>query len=567
MITPYFSFSYSGRISTNAKARNRTSMTLYWLLILTVGLGSCATSSGGTYSRSVDNESNAASRAAAAKKERQDSHPVDSGNQDWSTTGSYQDNNNESSTLIFAIAAPSGTIQVQGAPVGAELMVDDYPVSYFTPAGNGTQAAAKVPAGQYRVRVEFFGYSDWEADIQVDARSTISLLAELKTVSFSLSAPSTGPLLFDPSRPGMAGTAKAIFSATAPGSVSARVIDRSGRSIRDLGSRDITGPSVPVSWDGRDDAGLIVPAGDYTLELAGTGADARGGLVASIASLPVTLASLGPLRAASLHGGFSGAMLAPDTLILPPDSIQLSLGTYAFVDMRDGSPRARLPIWTGLRFGGFPYPAAEVAVSLTVIDYPGYETQPPLDAFTAAASLKSPLFAGDYLASALLLRAAVGSFSDETVSGWPSSWDSAASYPGVGAGLVFQWTPGGPGGAERLFASAEMSAGRFYPGYGADDGTGVWEVPGFFTWPYLRAGVESLLDAGEAGHLSVQGSVAARGQPVGTISGFRPPLSLAGDLAWYPPVAPFVLHLYALGEWEGFYSWYFAGGAGISILY
>ncbi|MFH1999151.1 MAG: hypothetical protein ABIK28_05700, partial [Planctomycetota bacterium] len=82
-----------------------------------------------------------------------------------------------------------------------------------------------------------------------------------------------------------------------------------------------------------------------------------------------------------------------------------------------------------------------------------------------------------------------------------------------------------------------------------------------------RAGLETLLDLKTAGTLSVQGSAAARGQPVGTPQGFRPPLSLAGELAWYPPASPFVVHVYGIGEWEGFYSWYFAGGAGISVLY
>ena len=566
--------------------------------ILILGLActmlSCATSSGSTYRSSVEGESSAAARAAEAKQERQDraaaganKQNLHTGNQDQLYQGSFYTGYNQPTAITFTVVAPTGSILVEGAPSGAELLVDGLTRSRFQAIGSGPQARATVEAGQHRVRVEYFGYASWEADVQVRSDSLVRLQVNLTPVPFSLHAPGTSNLVFDPSRPGRAGTITAGFSATAPGRATAEVLDASGRILRSLGSQDIRDWSVPVSWDGRDDRGLVLAPGTYTLRLGGSGQGPESGpeagldsrVLTSEASILVTITKLPPINASSLHGGFSGAMLAPDALVLPPGSLQLSAGGYAFIDMETGNSKARVPIWTGIRVGGYPFPGAEMAVSAMLTSYPGYDVSPPMDGISAAGSIKSPLLTGDHLATALIVRAAAATFTDEASSGWPPSWDGAARYPGVGAGLVFQWTPGGTqgrtstsqaGGATdtgRLFATAELNAGRFYPGWDDDDGAGVWEVPGFFAWPYIRAGFETCFNLDDAGHLSVQGSAAARGQPVGIAQGFRPPLSLAGELAWYPPASPFVVHVYGIGEWEGFYSWYFAGGAGISVLY
>jgi hypothetical protein len=552
----------------------------------------CATSSGSAYSSSVEGESSAAARAAEAKKERQASRPAPTttntptNNQSWTQTGNqnrpYQSDYtafNQDPPVVFSIFAPPGAILIQGAPVGAQLLVDGLPRGHFVAVENSTQAQTSVESGQRRVRVELFGYSSWEADVHVRSGSLVQLQADLRPNPFSLRASTDSGLVFDPTLPGRAGTFTANFIATAPGTCTVAVVDSSGHAIRNLGSRDIASRSVPILWDGRDDRGGLVPPGSYTIRLSGTGREPDGRLTVTEAGLQLTLARLPPLRASSLHGGFSGAMLAPDTQVLPPGSLQISTGGYAFIDLGDGASKARIPSWTGLRLGGFPLQGSELVLSAMLTSYPGYAVYPPMDGISIGGSIKSPLLASDHLAAALIVRAAAATYTDESNSGWPPSWDGAARYPGVGAGLVFQWTPeGGPGrrpsgdpwgtaSTGRVFASIEMNAGRFYPGWADDDGTGVWEVPGFFAWPYLRAGLETLLDLKDAGRLSVQGSAAARGQPVGTTQGFRPPLSLAGELAWYPPVAPFVLHAYGIGEWKGFYSWYFAGGAGISVLY
>ena len=584
-----------GRIPASS-SRPRWSTCLLMLGIAWTIL-SCATSSGSAYDSSVEGEGSAAARAAEAKKERQTQTPTPTNDQGWPYTEnqnrpsqiSYYNTYNKSPTIMVSIIAPTGSLLVHGAPSGAELLVDGLPRGLFSDGGSSTQAKVTMEAGQHRVRVEHFGYSSWESEVYVSSNSLTSLQADLKPIPFSLRASNPRDLLFDPARPGRSGTLVASFSATAPGTATATVLDGSGRILRSLGSQDIDSWSVPITWDGRDDSGLAVPPGTYIIRLKGSnhgpGLVADDGPTASLttseASIQVTIANLPPVRVSSLHGGFSGAMLAPDALILPPGSFQLSTGGYAFIDLGDGASKARIPVWTGLRVGGFPYPGAEMALSAMLTSYPGYTEYPPMDGISAAGSIKSPLLTGDQLAAALIVRVAAATYIDESVSGWPPSWDGTARYPGVGAGLVFQWTPGdspernparnsGGGrqaGTGRVFASAEMNAGRFYPGWGDDDGPGVWEVPGFFAWPYFRAGLETLVDLKTAGTLSLQSSAAARGQPVGTPQGFRPPLSLAGELAWYLPEAPYVLHAYVIGEWEGFYSWYFAGGAGISLLY
>ncbi|TFG80271.1 MAG: hypothetical protein E4H20_11165 [Spirochaetales bacterium] len=204
----------------------------------------------------------------------------------------------------------------------------------------------------------------------------------------------------------------------------------------------------------------------------------------------------------------------------------------------------------------------ELVASIMFTPYIGYDLAYDPSGISIAGSLKGELLRNGDITSAFLVRGAWASFVDEASSGWPPSWDGPARFPGTGAGLILEYAPG-PG---RLFASAEMNASTFYPGWG-DATEPAWDVPGFFAWAYLRAGAESLVDLGPAGQLSASASAAARTWPVGGPIGFMAPLSVAAELAWYAPDSTFVVHGYAAGEWRAFQSWYFAGGLGLSLVY
>jgi hypothetical protein len=536
---------------------------------------SCVSSSGSSYERSVDDEQDAAGRAAAAQKDKTTTQDdtgsaISPPSSTWSGSGSWSSSGSSSIGIQIQASAPRGSIELRGAPAGAALLVDGVPLAiaeYAHDIGD-TVARADAEAGYRRVRVELFGYEAWETVRELPARGSVLLHAAMAPLPFTLVPASEALLRSDPRRPGSLGAARAAFKAQAPGGASAWVEDQGGRRVRDLGELAVTGEAVIVYWDGRSDQGLMLPDGYYSVRLQGAGSGSSG-YASAAASRLVELASLGPLRASSLHGAYSGALLAPDSIVLPPGVNQVSGGAYAYIDARDssgiapgGAMSARVPAWFGLRLGGLPFEGAELAVSIMATPYLGYDFVYDPSSFSLLGSLKGLLLSQGDFSAAFLARAGIGRFLDDDLADWPGSWDGAARFPGAGGGLVIEYAPG-PG---RVFLSAEAIASRFYPEWG--DQSGVWwGVPGFFAWAYLRGGVEALIQLGPAGQLSAMASAAARSWPFGGPAGFQPPLSVAGELAWYAPSSPFVLHAYAAGQWERFYSWYFGGGLGLSLLF
>jgi hypothetical protein len=66
------------------------------------------------------------------------------------------------------------------------------------------------------------------------------------------------------------------FTATQDASVSIRVLRGTGQPLRTLARRSVTaGDPVKMVWDHRDDKGIAVPAGNYLIEVKGTGQDGQ----------------------------------------------------------------------------------------------------------------------------------------------------------------------------------------------------------------------------------------------------------------------------------------------------
>ena len=95
----------------------------------------------------------------------------------------------------------------------------------------------------------------------------------------------------------------------------------------------------------------------------------------------------------------------------------------------------------------------------------------------------------------------------------------------------------------------ELEVSTFYPGYGED------EVPGLFSWGYLRAGLEETL-----GPVSLVASAALRSRPFSEGLELALPVSAGAELRWHSADSPIVLSLIAAGEIEGKDSYYFMGG-------
>jgi len=512
-------------------------------------LASCATGSGSAYSSSVAGDESAAARAAAANQDSGDDEDDDDSGGGWSWDS--DDDDSSSSTVFVVIQAPkpSCEILVAGLAPGARVFVNG---AWLGDADSSGRVHGRADAGLARVEAELFGYEDWETYLDLPSWGSVSLQASMPARPFGLSPRAGSAARFDPAQPGLGGTARFSFQATTHGAWRALVVDGQGAAIRDLGSGSIDEWPVTLSWDGRDEARRELGEGRYVAIVEGEGADGRRARL----ELPVRIEpGRIPIRASTLHGGFGGAMLAPDATVSPTERFQTAAGLYAFLDsdLSSGADFAtRVPAWAGFRAGGLFGGVAELAASVMGVPYFGSTAAVSPSSVSVAGSFKTGLVDTGAFAAALLVSGAWGSFTDPDAAGWPAAWDGPARFPGFGASFVAE----ARAGRNRLFASVEGHASTFYPGY--DDW--AWDVPGFFAWAYLRAGAEVLVPLGDAGDLTLAASAVARTEPLGGGTGFRDPLSVAAELAWYVPDQAVVVSLIGAGEWRGFNSWYFAGG-------
>jgi len=94
---------------------------------------------------------------------------------------------------------------------------------------------------------------------------------------------------------GTGGVTASATLAQAAAHVTVTVADSAGRPVRtmDLGSH--AAGEIPVAWDGRDDHGVMMPAGDYTMSPAALTADKKG--------VPIVVSTMGTVTGVAFEGG------------------------------------------------------------------------------------------------------------------------------------------------------------------------------------------------------------------------------------------------------------------------
>lgn len=92
-------------------------------------------------------------------------------------------------------------------------------------------------------------------------------------------------------------------SLSVPAAVTAQVVDGSGRAVRTLVLGVRPAGSFDLGWDGRDDRGQALPAGHYTVRVAGRAADGSAANVQLRASGRVQGVNLGADGSTLLVGG------------------------------------------------------------------------------------------------------------------------------------------------------------------------------------------------------------------------------------------------------------------------
>ncbi len=502
-------------------------------------LASCAGMSGGAYEASATGDSSAAAIAAQRKKDSPPpARPVDPPAADVASSG-----------FLFPSPPPPayrGWILVRGLPVGATLYVDGR--SY---AGG----SAEVDAGERFVEARAFGYEAWSARTVVGVGAQVELEAWMPPAAFRLTGLEAAPASFDPGAPGSLGRTRFEWSVSAPGRADLEIRGPDGRTVLSVRDLDLDSAFGSHTWDGRDESRRASPPGTYYARLTAAGED---GGASSLETVVEVTPEADPQRFSSLHGGFSGALFAPDARILPEGSFQASVGTYLLATPRGADSAARMPAFAGVRVGGLFGGKSELVASGMLVPYFGYSGADPSWG-SVTVSVKTALAGGPRGAAAFLASASVASFLDEASSGFPPSWDGPARYPGLDAGIVLEASTR----TSRVFGSLHAHASTYYPGW--EDGPQA--TPGLFAWAYGRAGAEALLPGVLGGDLALALSAAVRTEPFGGTPGFRPPLSVGAEAHWYAPDSGLVVSAYAAGEWAAFSSWYYAGGLGVGFAF
>jgi hypothetical protein len=506
---------------------------------------SCSTTSGSTYSSGVDDSRSAAARSKAASDEKKkdettpakprppsNPYPPSHDTDPWHDEPS---SDTVDLTLFFnlasQLAAPAaGTLVLSGIDWGAQLYVD---------GGFHGSTSVALPPGPHQVLVKRFGYRDFQTTATVYPGSSTLVSVELEPAPFAIEALAANPASFDPADPGAYGSCSIGVRVASPGRFRLEVLDARGRVARDLGERQQSQAYAAYAWDGRDDGGRDLSAGLFTIRASSPGTGAA-------ATAAVEIAPGSYARHSSLFSGVSGALFAPDARVLEPGRVETSLGTA----MINVSPRSDLPSRI-LAFGGLraslsaSEPGLELDLSGMFDFYPElWNGAAPPDSGGGAIALKYRMLEGP-LSAAVYTKLSLNGFLQS--GDWPTDWDGSTRYAGISTGLPLEAALGGL----RAFLTPELVASTFYPGYG----DGRWEVPGLFTWGYLRFGLEyTMVD------VSVAASCALRSQPFNAAFGLRLPVSAGMEFRWHSPDTPFVLALDLSGEFEGRNDYYLMGG-------
>ncbi|MDP3179902.1 MAG: hypothetical protein Q8M76_18470 [Spirochaetaceae bacterium] len=533
---------------------------------------SCATSSGATYDASASGESAAArasAKAAEEKKKEEEKErerprppawPTNTEPKPWTPPPERQATTSQrtATVTIEPVFRPagSGTLELVGLERDAVVYID----GMLRPGG----ALLALGQGDHELRVSRFGYQGYDSKISILAGKATRIDLAWKPARFYVSELSCSPAAFDPRDPGYLGSAAITIHASAPGTASAAILSPEGETLRELGPVPLTSSRTILRWNGRDAEGRDAPPGKYAIRVDAVGQD---GLKETMSAwVQVVAGSFS--RSSSLYSGISGAALAPDARVLGPGRFESTATILSHIEPGATAMAGVSTVNIGLRLGlGQPLSPESSGWTGTgqdgglEIDLSFMEVLWAADSFansfvaTAAAKVGLPQSPGSPLSAAVYAKLNFARFLSSP-DGYAPSWDGHTRYSGLSAGLPLEVSVGGV----RAFVCPELQISDFYP-YWADEGA-AWEVPGIFSWGYLRTGVE-----GSSGPISLALSAAFRTRPFGGPIGLKLPLPVAAELRWHAPDAPLVLQAFATGEVRAPGSYYFGGGLGAGIRY
>ncbi len=164
-------------------------------------------------------------------------------------------------TVSASLVLKTGFLDVRVEPASATVTIDDQSYS---------PGIIEVRAGQKTVTLKAFGYTEQSFSVYVPERLFASISVKLDKAPFKAHDYSISQKRFNPRNSGLNGLVRASFTVSAPGSARVVITDPAGQSI----VQDTMGPfndwNHDYTWDGRDEDGLPLPDGSYTIALTVT---------------------------------------------------------------------------------------------------------------------------------------------------------------------------------------------------------------------------------------------------------------------------------------------------------
>ena len=189
--------------------------------------------------------------------------------------------------------------------------------SSWLPAGKRHE----ITAGSHIFRLRAFGSEEKSVEVNIKRGKTTGLSVILKEVDFSLSNLEASRSAFNPRNPGLLGSVRIRFRISSPGSGWAVIIDSQNQIMMYRHFGTFTTWEQGFDWEGRDQQGVPLPDGTYTMRIHAEGA--RYGERES-AELKLKIDSSMVPRFRSLWSGSAGLLYAPAPEILPRGKIQVS---------------------------------------------------------------------------------------------------------------------------------------------------------------------------------------------------------------------------------------------------
>ena len=243
-------------------------------------------------------------------------------------------------TCHYSLIEVTGFLQVMTVPPEAEITFG----SSRLPAGKRQE----IPVGSHILRLRAFGYEEKSVAVNIKKGRMTRLSVTLKEADFSLSNLEASQWAFNPRNPGLLGSVQIRFRISGPGSGRAVIVDSRNQIMMSRRFYTFTTWEQGFDWEGRDQQGVPLPDGTYTVRIRAEGA--RYGELES-AELKLKIDSSMVPRFRSLWSGSAGLLYAPSPEILPRGKIQVSSVLIAHASGGPDSYTGRVPMNLALRAG------------------------------------------------------------------------------------------------------------------------------------------------------------------------------------------------------------------------